>query len=290
MSEMLQDRPLEAISNPEAAEVNLQEAFHVAERSIADIVVQDKFVQLCEKWRINPTDPSKAEFWRVVAKCGADQARETRESGEGSLQNDVNEVVAAAPNYVYIQGNLNMNKAHGHVERQALKQRASHFNSLLRDFAEAHPDTNVREFYGGVAHMARLCVSDERYRDQGVDGIWTSIRGARHEAAFGKILEVMGERVRPSTIDEDLEGVDYVVSNHNGSELRIDVKTSRYDIAASGKDTDFSIDNFRHKQSIKVLSPLSNAELGETMLPDDQLLQEKTAVLGKLMHRIREVA
>src|ERR1700741_625397 len=125
MSEMLLERPTEAplqtetLQKPET--VDLQHAFHIAEQSVVATMDSSEFQQLSSEWRIDPSDPLKAEFWRVVARCGADEAREARETGNDSLQVDLNEIATATPNYAFNQANLNANRFHSREAREVAK-------------------------------------------------------------------------------------------------------------------------------------------------------------------------
>jgi hypothetical protein len=291
MSEMLLERPPEAqlqvetLQNPEI--IDLQHAFHIAEQSVVATMDSSEFQQLCDEWRIDPADPLKAEFWRVVARCGADEAREARETGNDSLQVTLNEIAAATPNYVFNQANLNSNGFHSREAREMAKQQAGQYNALLRSFTEKYPDTLAREVYSGFANVARICVTDKRIQTQGLDGIWTSMRGARQEIDFEKMLDILGEEFERSTAEEDRKGVDYKLSK---GQLQVDLKSSRNDFHNHDRDAAFSIENDRDGQTIKILSPISRKELGETMVASDEVLRESAAELAKILAQIREVA
>lgn len=291
MSEMLLERPTvglqqaEILQHPET--IDLQHSFHIAEQSVVATMDSSEFKQLCNEWRIDPTDPHKAEFWRVVARCGADEAREARQTGNTSLQVDLNEIASATPNYAFNQANLNSNRFHSREAREMAKQQAGQYNALLRSFAEKHPSANAREVYSGFANVARVCVMDKRVQTQGLDGIWTSMRGARQEIDFEKMLNILGEKFERSTAEEDRRGVDYKLSK---GQLRVDLKSSRNDFHNHDRDADFSIENERDGQTIKILSPISKKELGDTMVASDEVLREKAKILGSMLVRIREAA
>lgn len=291
MSEMLLERPTEVLQPAEILQqpetIDLQHSFHIAEQSVVATMDSSEFKQLCDEWRIDPTDPLKAEFWRVIARCGADEATEARETGNDSIQVDLNEIAAATPNYVFNQANLNSNRFHSREAREMAKQQAGQYNALLRSFTEKYPDTNAREVYSGFANVARICVMDKRVQTQGLDGIWTSMRGARQEVDFEKMLALLGEEFERATADEDRRGVDYKLRNGH---LRVDLKSSRNDFHNHDRDADFSIENERDGQTIKVLSPISKKELGDTMVASDEVLREKAKILGNMLLRIREAA
>ncbi len=291
MSEMLLERPVEAqmfaetLHQPETTDFG--HAFHIAEQSVVATMDSSEFKQLSEKWRIDPTDPRKAEFWRVVARCGADEAQEARETGNTSLQVDLNEIATATPNYVFNQANLNSNRFHSREAREMAKQQAGQYNALLRSFTEKYPDANAREVYSGFANVARICVTDKRVQTQGLDGIWTSMRGARQEVDFEKMLGILGESFERASAEEDRRGVDYKLPKGH---LRVDLKSSRNDFHNHDRNADFSIENDRDGQTIKVLSPISKKELGDTLVAPEEVLREKAKILGAMLLRIRQEA
>jgi hypothetical protein len=291
MSVEVLERPPETQILPKNIEqletVDFRQAFHIAEQSVVATMDSSEFNQLCDKWRIDPTDPRKAEFWRVVARCGADEAREARETGNTSLQVDLNEIASATPNYAFNQAGLNSNSFHSREARGAAKQQASQYNALLRSLTEKYPDANAREVFSGFANIARICVTDKRIQTQGVDGIWTSMRGARQEVDFEKMLGILGEDFERASLEEDRKGVDYKLPKGH---LRVDLKSSRNDFHNHDRDADFSIENERDGQTIKVLSPISKKELGDTLVAPDEVLREKAKILGAMLLRIRKAA
>ena len=105
--------------------------------------------------------------------------------------------------------------------------------------------------------------------------------------AFGAFLSGAGLAHRTTTVSEDLEGIDYIVSMY-GQELPVDVKASLSEVEANNSQGVFAI----RRGKVIMFSMIKDAELHDSFfLPPEIIAQRAPAVamsLDEAMDRIRQ--
>ncbi|PSO43272.1 hypothetical protein BRC19_01255 [Candidatus Saccharibacteria bacterium QS_5_54_17] len=214
----------------------IDESFGRARANLMSLVQSPEFHQACAEADVDPFDDTEVAYWQVMqnqAEEVLDSAKDVGEMNETDYQ--TNRLVFAAPNYVMRQAELEGGDSNPPQNRREAKVVASKFNDAMRDFATAFPEVNASALEVNLQNVVNETMFEEEMIQAGSEYIKQSIRGARHEAAFGQILAQAGFNFRETTIEEDLKGADFMIETGDG-EAPLDVKASLSDIEARGQE------------------------------------------------------
>jgi hypothetical protein len=223
-------------TNPETVtSQEIDESFGGARANMMSLVQSPEFHQACAEADVDPFDDTEVAYWQVMqnqAEEILDSAKDVGEMNETDYQ--TNRLVFAAPNYVMRQAELDRGDSSSQSQREA-KVVASNFNDAMRDFATAFPEVNASTLEVNLQNVVNETMFEEEMIQAGSEYIKETIRGARHEAAFGQILTQAGFDFRETTTEEDLKGADFMIETGDG-EAPLDVKASLSDIEARGRE------------------------------------------------------
>jgi hypothetical protein len=297
--------------NPE--HVAVFKAFDLAARAVTGLRSEIGFIALCDSRRIDTEKPESREYRLALAEYGIQTADGRLKAGGCPPL-----TLAAIKLAVKAPGFVTENREKEQLDSKKLNSSAStrylcEFNSLIRDFADQFPDTPpsiiTGSLIGIVSSLSAFTPASateatkqakKEFDRYSTERLRTAVNGAKHEYAYGQILDKLPYQSRPATIKEDMEGADYVVSYRNPDrELPLDVKASSYAIKEAkmefikGKDpTKIDIRALEEPYFIKlngkvmVTAELSESELGDNFLITDELAAAKAVDLDLMLSQI----
>ena len=102
-------------------------------------------------------------------------------------------------------------------------------NAALRQLIRHNPDATIENVLRNSSTFLRNQLTDVLSKNElaMIDrALLSRIKGVRSECAFEQIMDELNIEYYESGIDDDLEGVDYVVQMNDGAQLDVDVKKS----------------------------------------------------------------
>lgn len=216
-------------------------------------------------------DMGKPTYWDGFAEFVTEKVEKIRASNGNSLKLSTLELLASAPSYFYRQQELQQQRSNTNerADRTSLET-VSHFNSLIRNFAVAFPDTRASILTTGLLNTVNMSVEGKAPKQAAADNLKNCIRGAQHELAFQQIVSHTGRAIYPSSLEEDLRGIDYAVMGHNRL-LNVDVKASLTDINKHGTT---NTDAYSIRRGTIVMYSLTN----DSEFKDRFFISEEAAV------------
>jgi len=272
----------ETQTSPEDLEI----LFKDARDAFYDLPFDDDFVDFCRSNNIDPEDTAQPRYWEAAADFADQVSAKAREAGEDERRIAVRELFAATPDYIY-QQNIARHNRRDYADQdkyQNAKERVSYYNCLIRYVAEQCPDMQASALTKHLVGIANISVENEHLREASSEAIRTTVRGAQHELAFGQLLAHSGREFRGASTEEDLEGVDYVVVNLDGSIELIDVKASQNTIESRGASNRPYIRGSDGKLTMQSL--VTDRELHDRFFVSESLAEQRGVTLGRLLDDI----
>ena len=141
------------------------------------------------------------------------------------------------------------------VSRQEIsnaKDALIHYNTLISDLLASAPDQPLETLSQAIttAGVEKIEISsDEAYRYS-----METLRGIRMENAFESIVDSLGVvAIRHGDIKEERKGIDFVLTGADGTELKIDIKSSLDQVA--GKNGGYSNTAYAYHRGVFTLFP-----------------------------------
>ncbi len=266
---------MEALHHGENKNETLDTAFDAAIDDIKSLRFSPDFQAYCAEQNIKES-PRSLEYWAAVAEF----QQTTIDTESDPMLAHIQTIVAATPDAI-LRNTMLDEQQFEYKEAHEHKKVLSHYNALIRDFADSYPDTSVSGMIANLNNTALATVAESsRHMQRSSQKLTRAIvRGAQHEAAFGALLQHTGFPYRPATIEEDLRGMDYVVEIPELKDpIGIDVKASLSKIEAKNHDTD---DNelfaFSPENNLILWSMVTDAELADRFTVPPELIEERTA-------------
>lgn len=224
------------------------------------------------------------EYWEIVAEHAEAFVEKAHSTNGNTLPVLAFELLALTPDYLFAQRDLTRNHFTSPDAKREAKEKASYFNSALRIFATEYPDVQASTLASAMLGMANSAIDDKYIRQSAVLDIKRAIRGAQHELAFEQILRHTGRRFTPASLEEDLDGVDFIVYGEGGKQLNLDVKASLFKINEAGEMNELFVRKPHGK--VMVHSLTTDEELKDRFWLDDNVAAQKAPVLEKLLVEI----
>jgi hypothetical protein len=266
--------PAEIQTPPQTFEAALKEA----QTGFYDLTFEDGFDERIKERNIGEDDTHKPEYWRAAADFAYDRATQKQEFGT------MDELFAATPDFIYQQAHLARGR-NGFASQEAYddaRRRASYYHGLLGEVVQKYPDASASALEKALVGVTNISVENEAVKLSSVNIIKSRIRGAQHEVAFGQLLEATGREFRQATVEEDLQGVDYVVMGRRGREFQIDVKASLKQVnsrAGEGNPSPYAVEEGR----IIMYSMLSDRDLGDKFSVSDAVAARKGEAVDEIL-------
>lgn len=276
--------------NRPAAEIN--EALAYAQTAITHLRHDRSFHAACAEAGINPNSSADPQYWETFYTYVAGRVDTAKEQGEDSLRMDAIELLAATPTSMIEMNKLRLDEAQGvsstisRPDYKFAKEVASHYNGLIRGFAENYPETSVRDLSTAVLTTISQTLHNSPARQSAAQMTRETIRGAQHELAFGQILRASGLPFREASREEDLMGVDYIVGDDLDS-ICVDVKASLEKIRTPGSANLFRV---VRRGEVRMYSMTSDLELGDSFFIDEAAAMDKAPHLLDQLAEVRRVA
>jgi hypothetical protein len=273
--------------NSAETETTLEASLKDARDAFYDLTFDEGFNGLLSEQKLSPEDTDKPEFWHMAAGFASDKCAGEQKNGASRKQLVLHELFAATPSFIYDNALLGQNNQSAIPEEEfrAAKENVSYFNSLIRETAEAWPDMPASTLAKNLMGIATISIEDNFVKHRAVESIRSSVRGAQHELAFGQLLEKTGRGFHSANVEEDLDGIDYVVQRPNGGEDYIDVKASLFEIESRGGEHNalFARKSAGH---LVMYSMLKNGDLDDKFFIPDEV----AATRGQLLEETLEDA
>lgn len=269
-------------TSPESA---MATAFSNSKRLLYAMLDDPNFRTTCKASGIDPyEDVSSPAYWEIVAEQAGAFVEKAQATSGNTLPLLTFELLALTPDYLFTQQALNRNNFPNYASKRDAKEKVSYFNSALRIFATEFPDTNASTVISSLLGMANSAIEDKHVRQSAVLSLKRTVRGAQHELAFEQILRHTGRQFTPASLEEDLEGIDFIVAGNNGEQLNVDVKASLNKIEAAGEMNELFVRKPHNK--VMVYSLTTDQELHDRFLLSDELAAQKAPMLDKLLTEI----
>jgi hypothetical protein len=282
MVRSLETQTPEQIRSPE----EIAQAFDYAQMAVGAMQRDPSFHASCADNGVNPQkDRHTVAYWDELRLYVGERTDKAREDGHDSLQMDTIDLLANTPNYLLEEVRLNQGESHSSEASHHGKEVTSHFNGLLRNFALAYPSASVNNVDANMLTMVNRNFHNRSLRTALASWVTPALRGARHELAFGQILEQADIPFRRAELEEDLKGVDYVVG-HGADPLKIDVKASLTHIHIRNSEAEFRV----RQDGQAVMHSLSkDAEFGDKFFIPLETAQDKAPYLLKQLEAVQNV-
>jgi hypothetical protein len=271
----------EALARAEQIQTSPEEIdalLHEARDAFYDLPFDEDFNALCVERGLDPEDTSRPAYWEAAADFAAQSSAKAREAGEDERGIALRELFAATPDFIYKRkiASGDFRNYPPEVYRSA-KESVSYYNGLIRYVAEECHDMRASVLTKGLVGIANISVEHEGLKQSSPDAIRDVVRGAQHEMVFGQLLEHTDRDFRTATVEEDLEGTDYVVLSPDGTEQRIDVKASQGTIVHRGGTSRPYVNG--EYGNIIFFSLVEDRELHDRFYVTDKLAEQKAQVL-----------
>ena len=265
------------ISTPETVEPALKEALH----SFYDLPFDPQFNELCVSRGLNPEDTGKPAYWEAAADFAS--STPNAENGEDEKYSALKELFAATPDFIYQQKILEheSHKYAAHNVYQNARERASYYNGLIRHVAQEWPDIRASVLATSLMNVVNISIERTDIKQSSLQGIRETIRGAQHELAFGQLLAHTGRDFRSANVGEDLHGIDYVVSDPNGSTILIDVKASQHTLERRGSSMQPYIRSLDGQLTMSSL--VTDTELNDRFFVSERLAVQRAETLNRIL-------
>lgn len=235
----------------------------------------------------DPDNPRGFYYWRTAADYAFGHFRKRRNNGATEQEVVLEELSLATPAFLYDQRYLDRHHfEHHNPDVHNAKETASYYNGLLRSAAREWPDLTPRRLAGHLVEVAEATIHNQHLREAAPRHIHDAVRGAEHEYKFGQFLALTGRHFREARVDEDMHGVDYVVTDERGGPTHlIDVKASVAQITHDGHPH-WTYER-AHDGHLIMYSMIAGHELGESFSVPTPEATEKAE---HLEHILRETA
>ena len=258
-------------------------AFAEAQQTLYKMTASESFHGYCADAGIHPvTDTDKPLYWKMVADQAEDIVEQARSQQGNSLHLSTFQLLAITPDFLLKAIALGSDHSLTPAQRHENKETTSYFNSVLRIFATDFPEVRASAISKALLNVTNIALEDRQLRQAGATEINRTIHGAQHELAFGQILKHTGRRYTTASLEDDLQGIDYLVWDDNGMPLGIDVKASLYKIAEKGGQ----LATLRHQPKgdiITMYSLTTESELHDRFFTDESVAARKASILNQLI-------
>jgi len=266
-----------------ASRQEIASAFESGHKTIRMLMTDERFDALCAERGVDPYNTDTEGYWDTLETFVQSRTAVLRQNQRADgLKLDVLELLAATPKFLVhgeqLKRGVDLRGAPQEVRAKNTenKEIASRFNTRLRDFATDFPNVSAT---GLATELLKFADSaDLEYAKLATSvpqTIRSTIRGAQYEMAFGQILRATTERFRPSEdTDEDLRGIDWVISPGVGRQLCVDIKASLSEVDHLNRGHNGTPYHIKRHGDI-VLYPL----LTDAQFNDSFYISEQTAAL-----------
>jgi len=139
-------------------------------------------------------------------------------------------LMASVPTFLHAKYALDSGAKLNPVQVHSARLKVSRFNGQVAEFVTAYPQARVEDVSKALLGSVNATVENKRVREASFGMLSRTLFGIRHELAQGQLLkhlqETTGRQFRTTTIQEDLEGADYIVQGDRVPTLILDVKGS----------------------------------------------------------------
>lgn len=265
-------------------------AFDSARRDVVSLTSDPAFHDAC--LRQNPKidqydDMDKPAYWDTFANFSYEVTTKAAQESGPNLDLEAKQLLAETPRYLFASMQLENKAAMGRQEKDYARSIASYYNQLLRTFAYNHPESHVEDVKKGLLAMVNISMEDQVVRQSAAREVYSALRGAQHELAFGQILAHTGKEFYAATTEQDLAGMDYIVATGQDRWLGLDVKASDRLMASGRNQQLFAV---RDVDQVIVHSLTTEAELGGTFFTSEETAAAKAPYLNELIAKAAKLS
>lgn len=268
---------------------NLDHEIREARADFYGLQSEDEFLDYCDKKHIDIANTENPKYWTAVADYAYNKTSYAKDSGEDTESHRLTELFAATPDFIYSQKQLE-NRHLPRDQRRVLKERVSYYNGLIRNAAENHSSLTTTTLKKTLLGIAEKSIEDHDLQSAATNMIHYAVRGAQHELGFGQLLEAVCAKkdsvveFYKATVEEDLNGIDYIVEAKNGRDIAVDVKSSLSEIKSQGNySTPYTI-NMEGKLTMQSL--LTDQDFEDRFYVSEGVINKKAEVLNRLFNHI----
>lgn len=231
---------------------------------------------------IDPYDDTETlPYWQTLSEYAQQRVGTLRETHGDSPRLHAFELITATPGFLLSEHALDTKQALA-IERPMLKDTTARFNELLSDFAQSYPEIPVSTVLVGVLSVVNKAISYRPLREASADLVRRHLRGMQHELGVGQSLDAAHRQFRPSTREEDLQGIDYVVAGRH-SVMPIDIKASAEGLRQHRDNDGVSA---KHGGIYVIRSPFGDGDFHDRFFVTEARAAEQAPKLDALLDRL----
>lgn len=258
------------------------------QHQIYEYGVDPEFQLYCIDNDVDPFEADRPQYWSVFSDYVTDCMQKERATEGNSLERMALELAAQMPAALYSYRALEGVDVDERQEAREQLERVSYFNGTLRTLAALYPSVKASEVRQMLHNTAAISIARPSLIHEANDFIRKTVRGARHELAFEKILKHTGRAYRETDVEEDLAGADFVVEGNIASKPhRIDIKASTHELrlanARQGKQKAYKV---MPDGAIVMYSLVRDTEIGDSFTVSDEVAAERAQGLEEILREI----